>query len=526
MKTAKKTILALLALVMVLTPMSLVAREVNVKIDGEPIQLESAFVEDGTAFISTELFEILGYDLGLLDESDIVPARLFLEALGYTVEWDNGIVLITRPQLIVISEDEAEALASGFLRNLTIENIITATMMMSIEMQIVHDLAMTVLVSMGDVIDFEIAEHMLVDGYHVFDMPATHTQGTITHRIAISPSGEVAGHFFLTDFDFEPGRAGESAAFSDEAVIIGANTMWQLDGILTMPNSASAENPVPAAVLVHGSGAHNMDSSLFNNRPFFDIANYLSSHGIAVLRYNERSLLHPEALMQIYGVDFSLWEENIEDALLAAEILRADERVSEVFIIGLSLGGMVAPRIAYEGGLDGAVLLAASPRPLFEISYDQNQISIRDALAAGFFTQEEATAHLLMIAELLEEAHIAMETLTRDELRETVVFGLPGIYQLSIIESNPLQFMSASDMPFLILQGDRDWQVTADVDFQIFLDYTQNMANVTAILYENVNHLFMLSQTPYNDLRDYLPTGTVYAQVLRDIVEWILQNAG
>ena len=135
-------------------------------------------------------------------------------------------------------------------------------------------------------------------------------------------------------------------------------------------------------------------------------------------------------------------------------------------------------------------------------------------------SEEEAEFLLAMVAELLEEAR-NMHEMTRDELRGTMIFGLPGLYQLSIVESLPLPFISRNDTPVLILQGDRDFQVTADVDFQIFLDYTSDMAHVTAILYENVNHIFMLSQTPYNDLRDYMLTGNVYERVLRDIIEWV-----
>ena len=43
----------------------------------------------------------------------------------------------------------------------------------------------------------------------------------------------------------------------EEKIIIGKNTKYPLNGILTLPNKIN--NPVPAVVLVHGSGASNMD---------------------------------------------------------------------------------------------------------------------------------------------------------------------------------------------------------------------------------------------------------------------------
>ena len=42
-----------------------------------------------------------------------------------------------------------------------------------------------------------------------------------------------------------------------EPIILGQNTRFPLKGMLTLPDDLSA--PVPAVVLVHGSGSSNMD---------------------------------------------------------------------------------------------------------------------------------------------------------------------------------------------------------------------------------------------------------------------------
>ena len=71
----------------------------------------------------------------------------------------------------------------------------------------------------------------------------------------------------------------------------------------------------------------------------------------------------------------SVKEETIEDAILAADFLRKDSRIdsNKIFIIGHSLGGMLAPRIDAEGGnFAGIIIMGGSPRKLEEILMDQN----------------------------------------------------------------------------------------------------------------------------------------------------------
>ena len=93
-----------------------------------------------------------------------------------------------------------------------------------------------------------------------------------------------------------------------EPVVIGAGGEWPLDGILTIPRWASAGNPVPAVVLVHGSGPSDMDSDVFGNRPFFDIASHLSANGVAVIRYDKRTFAHGERMVATLGGALTAWE--------------------------------------------------------------------------------------------------------------------------------------------------------------------------------------------------------------------------
>ena len=70
-----------------------------------------------------------------------------------------------------------------------------------------------------------------------------------------------------------------------ERITVGAGTDYPLNGMLTFPDSLS--KPVPAVVLVHGSGPSDMDETVMKLTPFKDLAR--ASRNAASLRYGMTS---------------------------------------------------------------------------------------------------------------------------------------------------------------------------------------------------------------------------------------------
>ena len=70
-----------------------------------------------------------------------------------------------------------------------------------------------------------------------------------------------------------------------EKIVIGKE--YPLNGLLTLPDNT--EEKVPAVVLVHGSGASNMDEKVMKLTPFKDLAEGLAEKGIASVRYDKRT---------------------------------------------------------------------------------------------------------------------------------------------------------------------------------------------------------------------------------------------
>jgi len=307
----------------------------------------------------------------------------------------------------------------------------------------------------------------------------------------------------------------------EEKIIIGENTKHALNGILTLPDEIN--NPVPAIVLVHGSGPSNMDEKIGKLTPFKDLAEGLANKGIAVIRYDKRTYAHKKQF--INKPDISVKEETIEDAILATELLRKDSRIDsdKIFIIGHSMGGMLAPRIDAEGGnYKGLILLAGSPRKLEEILIDQNK---------------EVLNHVNKLLQWIIKRQIKklsskfynMYNLTDEEAKKTsLMFGNTAklYYFKEMGEHQSINYLKDLNKPMLIMQGDKDFQVSVEKDFNLYKELLKNKENVTFKLYENLNHAFVPSV--YGNImkakKEYNVEQRVCDYVIDDIASWVLSN--
>ncbi|MBP0725985.1 alpha/beta fold hydrolase [Bacillus sp. RG28] len=304
---------------------------------------------------------------------------------------------------------------------------------------------------------------------------------------------------------------------TEEKIVIGEATKYPLNGILSIPNETNGL--IPAVVLVQGSGPSNMDAKVFNNLPFKDIAEGLSEKGIAVLRYDKRTFVYGKEMKHEAGL--SVKEETIEDAILAADFLRKDSRIdsNKIFVIGHSLGGMLAPRIDAEGGaFAGIVIMAGSPRKLEEIMMDQNDMILNSLNA---FLRWIAKKQITALSSKLENIY----NLSDEEAKSTPVIGkrVKAYYFKEMGEHPSTHYLSKMDKPILFLQGEKDFQTTVHKDFEGYKKIMGNKPNTTFKLYPNLNHMFMPSV--YGELlkakKEYKVAQHVNKDVINDISDWI-----
>ena len=285
-----------------------------------------------------------------------------------------------------------------------------------------------------------------------------------------------------------------------------------LGGTLAMPRG---RGPFPAVVLVHGSGRADRDETLGPNKPFLDLAYGLAERGVVVLRYDKRTWLRASTL----DANATAEEVTVRDALRAVRLLRALPEVDDarVFVLGHSLGGFLAPRIAAaDRDIAGLVLMAALSRPLYDAIPEQMRyLAERD----GFITE-------------LERVSLEMAERQRDELRAMAEGGpeprrpmldIPAAYWRDHAASRPVEQALALGRPMLVLQGGRDYQVPLEVDFARWQAGLAGHPDATFRSYPDLNHLFIAGQGRPNP-EEYRREGRVAAPVLEDIAAWIARH--
>lgn len=282
-----------------------------------------------------------------------------------------------------------------------------------------------------------------------------------------------------------------------------------LDATLTLPRGQA---PFPGVVLVHGSGPQDRDATVGPNRPFRDLAHGLAERGIAVLRYEKRSRVRPG---DFADGDFDIDEETTNDAVAAVARLALEAGVDPTrrYVIGHSQGAMMAPRIAQRAPeLAGLVLLAAPSRPLHEI-YVQ-QLEYLAALSDGIDAEERDK-----IEDEREKA-AAVATIASDSPAATNLLQLPARYWIDLRGYDPVAVAATLPQPMLVLQGERDYQVTLPGDYARWHDAFSRSDRVGLATYENLNHLLMAGEGAPSPA-EYSRAGRVDARVIDDIARWI-----
>ncbi|MEZ5545012.1 MAG: alpha/beta fold hydrolase [Lysobacteraceae bacterium] len=329
-------------------------------------------------------------------------------------------------------------------------------------------------------------------------------------RIVFADDGLIDGFRIVPAAAAAPAPAAPVASdtFSEREFSVGEPER-ALPGTLTLPKG---EGPFPAVILVHGSGPHDRNESIGPNAPFRDIAHGLAERGIASLRYEKRTKARPE---DFASMDFTVDEETVDDAVAAVAALRSmkDIKPDAVFIAGHSLGALMAPRIGQRAPeAAGLILLAAPARPLQDIVLEQFEYL---AAADGQLSTEERE-HL--DAEHAKAAKIA--TLATNSRAEDNLLGLPSHYWLDLNAYDPVAVAKSIPQPLLILQGGRDYQVTAKGDFPIWQEAFFGEPRAAMNLYPALNHLFIAGEGASTGA-EYMQAGNVDEHVIADIAQWI-----
>jgi dipeptidyl aminopeptidase/acylaminoacyl peptidase len=302
---------------------------------------------------------------------------------------------------------------------------------------------------------------------------------------------------------------------TNRAVVVTADSDVMLAGTFSLPVPTSAATTVtagvpaahlPAVLLLSGSGPQNRDGAraeLPGYVPFRDIADSLVSHGVAVLRLDDRGTAGSTGhFAGATTFDFA------RDAKAAVRWLRAESHVdpARIILLGHSEGALVALLVAADdSALAGLVLLGAPAHSGRDLARWQRQ-----ALVNG----DQASWPPAERAAVLARA---------DSDAERTAAGDP--WMRAWFDLDPRTIARRLRVPVLLLHGDNDQQVPVSEAAALADAFASGGArDVLVRRFPATDHLFLEDHD--GDPRGYvrLDDRRVRRDVLRAITDWLDQE--
>ncbi|MDR1065564.1 MAG: alpha/beta fold hydrolase [Oscillospiraceae bacterium] len=377
------------------------------------------------------------------------------------------------------------------------------------------------------------SERADAEGYEIILTEVFFANAALIQRTVIDEDGRVAGLFF---------SEGTLSGGGGETVTFSADPRYPISGTLTLPDvesggagfnnitntglrpgvahSGDVAQPFPAVILIHGSGPSDRDESIGANRVFADISAGLASRGVAVLRYDKRTYTYGAALAEAADPRFTVMDETTDDAEAAIRFLRTDARIDgeRIYLLGHSMGGGLLSYIGQNEIVAGYIIMAGTPRRLWELSAEQN-------LAAAEELEEQSAAAVRELVAAETEKARRLESMTDDESQGETVFGMPAYY-LKSFEGIDAPALHLSDKkPVLVLAGGRDRQVLPS-DFELWKSSLAGHPAAEFKLYPELNHIFGAytgENVPMTRLveGEYGVRTSVPKDVINDVAEFI-----
>jgi len=287
----------------------------------------------------------------------------------------------------------------------------------------------------------------------------------------------------------------------------------QLAGTLTIPEGTG---PFPVLVTLSGSGSQDRNSTIFEHKPFWVLADYLARLGMAVLRYDDRGIggstnAETEATSADLAGDVS--------AAVSFLLDHPDIDPNRIGLIGHSEGGMIAPMVATQIENIALIVLLAGPGvPGSKILLDQNEDIFR-ANGAPESVIDTRLIYLSRVFEILQDYPDDVEA--KEKIKE-VFIQIYGQISSQELESEAEAWTSAW-MRFFVLYdpGPTLAQVTCPVlalfcELDIQVDASQNLPVMESILAQAGHTDYLVQELPeLNHLFQTAQTGVIeeYAQI-------------
>jgi pimeloyl-ACP methyl ester carboxylesterase len=311
----------------------------------------------------------------------------------------------------------------------------------------------------------------------------------------------------------------------------------KLAATLTLPRG---KGPVPAVLLIAGSGAQDRDGNAMGHKPYLLLADYLTRRGIAVLRADKRGIGKSTGDPPAKATPADL----AEDAEAGLAFLRRQPKINpkQIGLIGHSEGGFIAPLVAARSkDVAFIVLMAGAGLPGDEVLLAQNALlekaagvtgrsvawrtELRKRLYAAIKQEKDNTAarkkYKAILAEelakLSEEDRKAEGPYTKGMERAVELFVSP--YMRYFLTTDPRPNLRKVRCPVLAVIGEKDLQVPPK----------ENLTAIKKALEAGGNKDYTVKELPWlNHLFQTCKTGSMdeYAKIEETLAPAFLELVG
>lgn len=323
----------------------------------------------------------------------------------------------------------------------------------------------------------------------------------------------------------------------------------KIAGTLTYPKD---KGPFPAVVLIPGSGNANRNGSDNEmHRPLFEIADYLTKHGMAVLRCDKRGVGESEGVLNFN----TTLEDLASDVKASIYFLHNNPitAINKLGLIGYSKGGLVAAKVAADlpatisyvvllaspgikqgeitsqqlEDIPGAYGMSSTTIKKFKLIIDSTMIIMSSHADVKSLSEELEAMYERRISQVTDDEIDTMSkagyVFQRDPQMYTQMVMLPFWREFYTLDPAS-QYMQLK-CPVLSIIGEKDLQVKPGPNQEAIKRALQagNNENYTLITPKRMNHLFQKSKSgspdEYNKTKE-----TMSISVLDRLNNWLSEQ--
>jgi uncharacterized protein len=300
---------------------------------------------------------------------------------------------------------------------------------------------------------------------------------------------------------------------NDQDVRIEANG-FSLAGTLSKP--ADAKGPLPAVILVSGSGPNDRDETVAGIPIFGQLANALADSGFAVLRYDKRGVGQSGG-----RVESATMSDYAEDARAAVRLLsdRKDVDKRRIALVGHSEGGALALLAASKEKRVAAVALLATPGTT---GAELNLYQVTHAMERGNRPEAERQS-TLDLQRRIQQAVLTGKGWETISVPAAVRRQAETPWFQSFLAFDPARVMKDVEQPVLVVQGELDTQVPAsNADkLQALAAARKKGGPAEVVKVAGVNHLLVPAKTGEVDEYARLGGVSVSPDVTGALAAWL-----